>query len=104
MRVVISFPLRGGVNRVALPPSAVIVKLTLKKYTERGFDAMNIIRDREALALLGWAIVDAGVIERNDHTKDFIVVGTARPIPDGARYIDSVMFDDEKLALHLFEI
>ena len=105
MREVISFELKGGINKVLLPTNYKIIKMTLKKFQKRGFGADHIIRDQEEIALIGWAIVADAATGAQTHTeRTVIVVGTKKPVPPTAEYIDSIMFEDERLAMHLFEI
>lgn len=115
MQAIISFNLKGGINQVPLPFGARIIKMTLKKFAEKGFGPDYIIRQQEAIALVGWAIVDpdklynppeppAEPVPYECEKRTLIVVGTNKPVPPSAEYIDSIMFEDEKLAMHLFEV
>jgi hypothetical protein len=101
MRKVIFFDLKGGVNPIELHAGAQITRLTLKKFATKGFDRDYIIRKTEAVALVGWAVVDdSKPIEK----RVLIATGTNMPVPPAAVFIDSIMFEDEKLAIHLFEV
>lgn len=101
---VISFDLHGGFNRVLLPAGAQIIKLTLKKYMTNGFDKDYVIREIEAGVLVGWAVIHSLTTPATTVERVLIVAGTDRPVPPSAVYVDSVIFEDPKMAFHLFEV